>query len=113
MAKDPALMAIHDAMIKCLQLKPEDRPTAGQVAAELFEAIDNLPEGFGDKEKWRREREMQDQIEEERREMERIMETEKYNVESGSRGAYRASRSRRDDTVRPRREHRRDVYEID
>ena len=113
MAKDPALMAIHDAMIKCLQLKPEDRPTAGQIAAELFEAIDNLPEGFGDKEKWRREREMQDQIEEERREMERIMETEKYNEESGGRGAYRTSRSRRDDTVRPRREHRRDVYEID
>lgn len=112
MTKDPALMAIHDAIIKCLQLKPEDRPTAGQIAAELFEAIDNLPEGFGDKEKWRREREMQDQIEEERREMERIMETEKYNEENG-RGAYRTSRSRRDDIIRPRKEHRRDVYEID
>lgn len=110
MTKDPALMAIHDAMIKCLQLKPDDRPTAGEIAAELFEAIDNLPEGFGDKEKWRRE--MQDQIEEERREMERIMETEKYNEENG-RGAYRTSRSRRDDTIRPWREHRRDVYEID
>ena len=113
MTKDPALMAIHDAMIKCLQFKPEDRPTAGQIAAELFEAIDNLPEGFGDKEKWRREREMQDQIEEERREMERIMETEKNNEEKNGRGAYRTSRSRRDDTIRPRREHRRDVYEID
>lgn len=68
--KDPALMAINKAMRKCLKFNPEDRPTAGEIATELFEAIENLPEGFGDKEKWRREREMEDTILEEKREME-------------------------------------------
>ncbi|KAL3808917.1 hypothetical protein ACHAXA_004685 [Cyclostephanos tholiformis] len=57
---DPALKAIYLAMMKCLKFNPDDRPTAGEIAAELFEAIDNLPEGFGDKEKWRREREAED-----------------------------------------------------
>ena len=56
---DPALMAIEKAMMKCLQAKPEDRPTAGEIADELHQAIHNLPEGFGDKEKWRQE--MRDQ----------------------------------------------------
>ena len=60
LTSDPALMAIDRAMRKCLRFLPEDRPTAGEIAAELFEAIDNLPEGFGNKEKWRREREMED-----------------------------------------------------
>ena len=50
---DPALKAIEKAMMKCLRAKPEDRPTAGEVAYDLSEAIDNLPEGFGDKEKWK------------------------------------------------------------
>ena len=57
LTSDPALMAIDRAMRKCLRFRPEDRPTAGEIAAELFEAIDNLPEGFGNKEKWRREME--------------------------------------------------------
>ena len=48
---DPALMAIHTAMTKCLWYNPYDRPTAGEIAAELVEAYDNLPEGFGDKKK--------------------------------------------------------------
>jgi hypothetical protein len=47
-------------MSKYLWFRPEDRPTAGEIAAELFDAIDNLPEGFGDEEKWRRERERED-----------------------------------------------------
>ena len=67
---DPALKAIHSAMMKCLRFNPKDRPTAGEVAAELFEAIDNLPEGFGDKEKWRREREIEDGRIDEREKME-------------------------------------------
>ena len=50
---DPALMAISKAMLKCLRVNPQDRPTAGEIADELSEAIDNLPEGFGDKEKWK------------------------------------------------------------
>ena len=50
---DPALIAIHNAMMKCLRANPEDRPTAGEIAAELADAIENLPEGFGDKEKWK------------------------------------------------------------
>ncbi len=71
LTSDPALMAIDRAMRKCLRFRPEDRPTAGEIAAELFEAIDNLPEGFGDKEKWRREREMEDKrMMEDRRESE-------------------------------------------
>ncbi len=49
---DPVLMAIHTAMIKCLRYNPHDRPTADEIAAELVEAYDNLPEGFGDKKKW-------------------------------------------------------------
>eukprot|EP00571_Detonula_confervacea_P002909 CAMPEP_0172330160 /NCGR_PEP_ID=MMETSP1058-20130122/61259_1 /TAXON_ID=83371 /ORGANISM="Detonula confervacea, Strain CCMP 353" /LENGTH=476 /DNA_ID=CAMNT_0013047363 /DNA_START=544 /DNA_END=1974 /DNA_ORIENTATION=- len=52
---DPALGAIEKAMLKCLRAKPEDRPTAGEIADELSVALDNLPEGFGDKEKWRQE----------------------------------------------------------
>ena len=52
---DPALMAINSAMRKCLSYNPENRPTAGEIAAELYEAIDNLPEGFGNKEKWKNE----------------------------------------------------------
>ena len=50
---DPALAAIDKAMRKCLRANPEDRPTAGEIADELSEAIDNLPEGFGDKERWK------------------------------------------------------------
>ena len=50
---DPALKAINIAMRKCLRAKPEDRPTAGEIADELAAAVDALPEGFGDKEKWR------------------------------------------------------------
>ena len=52
---DPALMAINLAMRKCLKYNPEERPTAGEIAAELYDAIENLPAGFGDKEKWKNE----------------------------------------------------------
>lgn len=45
---DPA----YTAMIKCLWYNPHNRPTAGEIAAELVEAKDNLPDGFGDKKKW-------------------------------------------------------------
>ena len=58
---DPALMAIEKAMRKCLRVKPEDRPTAGEIADELSQAIENLPEGFGDKEKWKQEQIMKEQ----------------------------------------------------
>jgi len=50
--KDPALVAIREAMYKCLKAQPEDRPTAGEIAEELNRAIDNLPEGYGDREKF-------------------------------------------------------------
>lgn len=50
---DPALSAIHKAMLQCMRANPQDRPTAGEIAAELADAIENLPEGFGDKEKWK------------------------------------------------------------
>ncbi|KAL9189793.1 hypothetical protein ACHAXT_009468 [Thalassiosira profunda] len=60
--RDPALKAIERAMRKCLRLKPEDRPTAGEIADELSVAIDNLPEGFGDKDKWRAEMARQEEI---------------------------------------------------
>lgn len=50
---DPALMAIEKAMLKCLRANPEDRPTAGEIAEELSAAMDDLPEGFGNKDKWR------------------------------------------------------------
>lgn len=53
--QDPALKAIKDAMYKCLRLNPDDRPTAGEIAEELAEALGNLPEGFGDKEKFKAE----------------------------------------------------------
>ncbi|KAL7532977.1 hypothetical protein ACHAXR_004969 [Thalassiosira sp. AJA248-18] len=53
LSTDPALSAIEKAMQKCLRGNPEDRPTAGEIADELSEAIENLPEGFGDKEKWK------------------------------------------------------------
>jgi len=56
---DPALKAIEKAMQKCLRVKPEDRPTAGEIAEDLSQAIEDLPEEFGDKEKWRQE--MRDQ----------------------------------------------------
>jgi hypothetical protein len=36
-----------------MRANPQDRPTAGEIAAELADAIENLPEGFGDKEKWK------------------------------------------------------------
>jgi serine/threonine protein kinase len=52
---DPALMAINLAMRRCLRFNPEERPTAGEIAAELNDAIENLPVGFGDKEKWKNE----------------------------------------------------------
>lgn len=51
---DPALSAIAAAMRKCLRARPEDRPTAGEVADELSQAIENLPADFGDKEKWKK-----------------------------------------------------------
>ena len=54
---DPALNAIEKAMQKCLRTKPEDRPTAGEIADELSEALEHLPEGFGDKEAWRQKME--------------------------------------------------------
>ncbi|KAL7540710.1 hypothetical protein ACHAWF_006762 [Thalassiosira exigua] len=50
---DPALMALKKVTWKCLRTRPEDRPTAGEIAAEISEALENLPEGFGDKKKWR------------------------------------------------------------
>lgn len=50
---DPALRAIMAAMYKCLRTNPGDRPTAGEVAAELSEAVEGLPEMYGDKEIWR------------------------------------------------------------
>mmetsp|Transcript_17770 Transcript_17770/g.30046 ORF Transcript_17770/g.30046 Transcript_17770/m.30046 type:complete len:660 (-) Transcript_17770:93-2072(-) len=53
--KDPALNALKDAMYKCLRLNPEDRPSAGEIAEELAEALGNLPEGFGDKSKFKEE----------------------------------------------------------
>ena len=46
------MMAIHNAMRKCLQYNIEDRRTAGEIAAELSEAYDNLPDGFGNRETW-------------------------------------------------------------
>jgi len=54
---DPALNAIEKAMQKCLRTKPEDRPTAGEIADELSEALEHLPDGFGDKEAWRQKME--------------------------------------------------------
>lgn len=53
LATDPALRALDTAMRKCMRTMPQDRPTAGEIADELSEALDNLPEGFGDKEAWR------------------------------------------------------------
>ena len=53
---NPALQAIERAAKKCLRPKAEDRPTAGEIADELSEAIKNLPDGFGDRDKWERER---------------------------------------------------------
>ncbi len=53
--QDPALKALKDAMYKCLRLNPEDRPSAGEIAEELAEALGNLPEGFGDKSKFKAE----------------------------------------------------------
>lgn len=53
--QDPALKALKDAMYKCLRLNPEDRPSAGEIAQELAEALGNLPEGFGDKSKFKAE----------------------------------------------------------
>lgn len=108
MELDPALTAIHDAMKKCLTLNPEDRPTAGVIAAELFEAIDNLPKGFGDKEKWKRERELQDQLEEERRHKVGASSMEKGEEEFA--GGAMTSPDRH--SKRPRKEHHRDVYEV-
>lgn len=51
-AADPALSPIIKAMYKCLQALPEDRPSAGEIAEELSLAVDNLPEDYGDKEKY-------------------------------------------------------------
>jgi hypothetical protein len=85
LTSDPALMAIDRAMRKCLRFLPEDRPTAGEIAAELFEAIDNLPEGFGNKEKWRREREMEDRrIMEDKREAEEANYDERIGATTSS-----------------------------
>lgn len=53
--EDPALKAIKVAMYKCLRLDPQDRPTAGEIAEELAEALESLPEGFGDKSKFKEE----------------------------------------------------------
>ncbi|KAL7501699.1 hypothetical protein ACHAWT_009568 [Skeletonema menzelii] len=53
--QDPALKALKDAMYKCLRLNPDDRPSAGEIAEELAEALGNLPEGFGDKSKFKAE----------------------------------------------------------
>lgn len=53
--QDPALKALKDAMYKCLRLNPEDRPSAGEIAEELAEALGDLPEGFGDKSKFKAE----------------------------------------------------------
>ena len=53
--EDPALKAIKDAMYKCLRLNPQDRPTAGEIAEELAEALESLPEEFGDKSKFKEE----------------------------------------------------------
>ena len=49
---DPALSPIMKAMYKCLKALPEDRPSAGEIAEELELAVDNLPEDYGDKEKF-------------------------------------------------------------
>lgn len=51
-AGDPALLPIMNAMYKCLRALPEDRPSAGEIAEELAFAVDNLPEEYGDKEKF-------------------------------------------------------------
>eukprot|EP00804_Cyclotella_cryptica_P012815 CCRYP_010565-RB/>CCRYP_010565-RB protein AED:0.04 eAED:0.04 QI:284/1/0.66/1/1/0.66/3/0/663 len=51
-AADPALSPIMNAMYKCLRALPEDRPSAGEIAEELASAVDNLPEEYGDKEKF-------------------------------------------------------------
>jgi serine/threonine protein kinase len=51
-AADPALLPIMNAMYKCLRALPEDRPSAGEIAEELALAVDNLPEEYGDKEKF-------------------------------------------------------------
>lgn len=51
-AADPALSPIIKAMYKCLQALPEDRPSAGEIAEELALAVDNLPEDYGDKQKF-------------------------------------------------------------
>ncbi len=51
LASNPVLAAIYGAMRKCLRFQPEDRPTAGEIAAKLFDTINNLLEGFGNKEK--------------------------------------------------------------
>jgi len=53
---NPALRAIESAAKKCLRPKPQDRPTAGEIADELLEAKKNMPDGFGDRETWERER---------------------------------------------------------
>ena len=65
---DPALSALKKVTMKCLRTRPEDRPTAGEIAAEISEALDNLPEGFGDKKAWRER--MRKRDEEKRREKE-------------------------------------------
>lgn len=51
-SSDPALSPIMSAMYKCLKAFPEDRPSAGEIAEELAIAVDNLPDDYGDKEKF-------------------------------------------------------------
>lgn len=51
-SSDPALSPIMNAMYKCLKALPEDRPSAGEIAEELAIAVDNLPDDYGDKEKF-------------------------------------------------------------
>ena len=53
--QDPALRAMKDAMYKCWKWNPKDRPSAGEIAHDLLEALGNLPEGFGDKSKFKAE----------------------------------------------------------
>ena len=51
-AKDPALNPIIHAVYQCLRPLPEDRPSAGEIAELLNRAVDNLPEEYGDKQKY-------------------------------------------------------------
>jgi len=93
---DPALMAIEKAMMKCLRVKPEDRPTAGEVAYELSEAIDNLPEGFGDKEKWKERMRVQGEVDE--KEKKKKKKTDGGGTATGTKEKTKKEKVKKDDS---------------